>query len=97
MACIYFERLCLKGLVTKKNRRLAMATCTFIAYKFNEARSKQEKDDNTDPKIFELLSFIDTEYRISSNDIKGAEWGVFAALDFYLAIPHLHINDFFLR
>ncbi|CAN0404465.1 unnamed protein product, partial [Ectocarpus sp. 13 AM-2016] len=37
LACIYFERLCLAGVVTKPNRRLAMAACLAIAYKFNEA------------------------------------------------------------
>ncbi|CAN0520272.1 unnamed protein product, partial [Scytosiphon promiscuus] len=37
LACIYFERLCLAGLVTKPNRRLAMAACLAISYKFNEA------------------------------------------------------------
>ncbi|CAN0317920.1 unnamed protein product, partial [Scytosiphon promiscuus] len=36
LACIYFERLCLAGLVTKPNRRLAMAACLAISYKFNE-------------------------------------------------------------
>ncbi|KAG5178671.1 hypothetical protein JKP88DRAFT_261391 [Tribonema minus] len=33
LACVYFERLCLMALVTKANRRLAMAACLLLAYK----------------------------------------------------------------
>jgi hypothetical protein len=36
LACIYLEKLCLKGVVTKANRRLSMAICTMLAFKFNE-------------------------------------------------------------
>lgn len=35
-AIIYFERLCIKGFVTKFNRYLSMAVCILIAFKFNE-------------------------------------------------------------
>ena len=36
LAVVSFERLVLKGLVTKLNRRLTMATCLLLAFKFNE-------------------------------------------------------------
>ena len=35
-AIIYFERLCIKGFVTKFNRHLSMAVCILLAFKFNE-------------------------------------------------------------
>lgn len=36
LACVYFERLCLDCRVDKRNRRLSMAACLLLAYKFNE-------------------------------------------------------------
>ena len=41
LAVILFERLCLKGLVTKANRRLTMAVSLLLAYKFNECVTSQ--------------------------------------------------------
>lgn len=37
LAWVYFERLCLKGLVTKTNRRLTMSACLILAYKVRHA------------------------------------------------------------
>lgn len=42
-ACIYFEQLCLKGLVAKANRRLVMAVCLVLAFKFNEVWQTRKK------------------------------------------------------
>lgn len=58
LACIYFERLCLAGVVTKPNRRLAMAACLAIAYKFNEAVLEGVS------KLPALWAFIDQEWQV---------------------------------
>lgn len=58
LACIYFERLCLAGLVTKPNRRLAMAACLAIAYKFNEAVLEGVS------KLPALWAFVDQEWQV---------------------------------
>lgn len=57
LACIYFERLCLSGVVTKPNRRLAMAACLAIAYKFNEAVLEGGS------KLPALWAFVDQEWQ----------------------------------
>ena len=49
IAIINFERLCIKGLVTKMNRKLSMAVSLLLAYKFNETFS------STYHKTLELL------------------------------------------
>ena len=58
LACIYFERLCLVGVVTKPNRRLVMAACLAIAYKFNEAVLEGVS------KLPALWAFVDHEWQV---------------------------------
>lgn len=59
LACIYFERLCLAGWVTKPNRRLAMAACLAIAYKFNEPVLIEGSS-----KLQGLWAFVDQEWQV---------------------------------
>lgn len=59
LACVYFERLCLAGVVTKPNRRLTMAACIVIAYKFNEPVLMGRTS-----KLAALWSFIDQEWLV---------------------------------
>ena len=60
LACIYLERLCLAGWVTKANRRLAMAACLAIAYKFNEPVLMEGAS-----KLPALWAFVDHEWQVS--------------------------------
>jgi hypothetical protein len=46
LACMYFEKLCLKLLVSKSNRNLAMAVCLVLAYKFNEVQDVNARDSH---------------------------------------------------
>ncbi|CAB1097072.1 unnamed protein product [Ectocarpus sp. CCAP 1310/34] len=78
LACIYFERLCLAGVVTKPNRRLAMAACLAIAYKFNEAMLEGVS------KLPALWAFIDQEWQVSKKRVLEAEFGVLVQLSFDL-------------
>lgn len=93
MACIYFERLCLKGVVTKFNRKLSMACCLLIAYKFNEHITGSMYGTRMEA----LLRFFDTEYLIAKADVFKAELGVLVYLNFQLHLPHLHIFEIFKR
>jgi len=75
---VYFERLCLDRMVSKANRRLCMAACYVLAFKFNEPLiSKKEK-------LQQLLDFIDRDWFISSRQVFQAEFGVFVKLGFCL-------------
>ncbi|CAN0321720.1 unnamed protein product [Ectocarpus sp. 12 AP-2014] len=78
LACIYFERLCLAGVVTKPNRRLAMAACLAIAYKFNEAMLEGVS------KLPALWAFIDQEWQVNKKRVLEAEFGVLVQLSFDL-------------
>ena len=93
MACIYFERLCLKGVVTKFNRKLSMACCLLIAYKFNEHITGSMYGTRMEA----LLRFIDAEYLVARADVFKAEVGVLVYLNFQLHLPHLHVFEVFKR
>ena len=44
LGIVYFERLVIKTLVMKTNRKLKFAACLLLAYKFNEGESKSEEE-----------------------------------------------------
>jgi hypothetical protein len=87
IAIINFERLCLKGLITKINRRLSMAICLLLAIKFHEIYSIQKSK-----KILEILfDYYDKEWNLTKKSIIEAEFGVYVHLGFLLHIPYEHI------
>jgi hypothetical protein len=88
MAVIYFERLCLKSLVTKLNRKLSMSVCLVLAYKFNEHFTLKENKE----KLEKLLEFFDREWEISRKEIFRAEFGAYIHLGFSLYLPSQHIH-----
>jgi hypothetical protein len=87
LAFVYFERLVLQGTITKTNRRLAIATCLVLAYKWNE---------RTD-RLPALLQWIDRVWYASARAILKAELGVFSLLNFALHVPLAHVASHFFR
>ncbi|CAO3598140.1 unnamed protein product [Absidia cylindrospora] len=77
-AYVYFEKLVIKHVVTKKNRKLIAACCLFLAFKINEAKGAQ---------CHALLEAIDDELDEDTEDIHEHEFAVFADLQFNLCIP----------
>ncbi|CAM9215945.1 unnamed protein product [Phaeothamnion confervicola] len=88
LACVFLERLCLKGIVTKANRRLSMACCLVLAYKFNEPLISMETQRAG--RLPALWAFMDQEWQISRKEIFEAEFGALVQLGFSLHVdPHL--------
>ena len=90
IAVICFERLCLKGIVTKYNRMLSMAVSLLLAYKFNETVSSKYHQ-----KLSSLLDFIDHQWEISRKEVFDAEFGAYVHLGFSLHLPHQHVGVIF--
>jgi len=86
LAVILFERLCLKGLVTKANRRLTMAVALLLAYKFNECVTSKFHT-----RLESMLDFVDKEWAVSKKQVFDAEFGAFVHLGFNLHVPHQHV------
>ncbi|KNE69591.1 hypothetical protein AMAG_14147 [Allomyces macrogynus ATCC 38327] len=77
-AFVYFEKLVLKRIVQKPNRRLIGAICLLLATKVNE------------PKGFKFGPLLDTlakELGVSAKAIREREFQTFAQLEFNLYLP----------
>ena len=86
IAVISMERLIMKGLVTKTNRRLSMAVCLLLAFKMNETVNSHFSQNLT-----RLLDFIDQEWHVSRKELFEAEFGAYIHLNFSLHLPAAHL------
>ncbi|KAI8988321.1 hypothetical protein BDF20DRAFT_321074 [Mycotypha africana] len=77
-AYVFFEKLVIKNMVTKKNRKLIAACCLFLATKVNEAKGTW---------FGPLLDAIDDEFNVDAEEIHEHEFAVFADLEFNLYVP----------
>ncbi|GBE60850.1 cyclin dependent kinase binding protein [Babesia ovata] len=75
-AWILFERLVIKGVVTKQNRKLYAATCLIIAYKFNQ--------DGEHVVVNEIIAYLCRDRAITPSAIFASEMKVFTLLEFSL-------------
>lgn len=91
-AVIFFERLCLKGVITKANRRLTMAVCLLLSYKFNECVTSKFHT-----RLDMMLDYIDKEWKISKKEVFDSEFGAFVQLGFSLLVPYQHVFLVFTR
>ncbi|RYG63725.1 hypothetical protein EON64_15340, partial [archaeon] len=92
VALISFERLCLKNIVSKSNRKLSMACCVLLAYKFlpTHTNSFQKHLDS-------LIAFFDAVWFISKKQLFDGEFGVYVSLNFTLHLPYQHVHWMYLR
>ncbi|KAI9145328.1 hypothetical protein BKA69DRAFT_1035450 [Paraphysoderma sedebokerense] len=84
----YLEKLIIKGLVNKSNRKLYAGVCLFLATKVNE------------PKGMNFGALLDAIYKhlsITPKEIKDQEFTVFASLDFSLYLPRSEFLPHFER
>jgi len=96
-ACVYLERLIIERIVTKANRRVTMAACLVLAFKFNEPiylesqiPEKAAEGRFRNPRLSMLMECFESEWQITPDQVLGAEFGVFARLKFRL---HCEASD----
>jgi len=87
-AYVYFEKLVIKNIITKKNRKLIAGCCLFLATKVNEPKGS---------RLQPLLDAIDDELDIDSEEIREHEFAVFADLEFNLYVPRREFMPHFER
>ncbi|KAL2913366.1 hypothetical protein HK105_207111 [Polyrhizophydium stewartii] len=77
-AYVYFEKLVIRGVVNKANRRLMGAVCLLLAVKVNDPK---------DANYAKLLESVDRVLDISPKEVYSQEFSVYAALEFTLFLP----------
>ncbi|KAG1147623.1 hypothetical protein G6F37_003915 [Rhizopus arrhizus] len=87
-AFVYFEKLVIKNVVTKKNRKLIAACCLFLASKVNEAKGTWFQP---------LLEAMDDELDVDIKEIHEHEFAVFADLEFNLYVAKKEFMPHFER
>ena len=85
LAIVYFEKLVLKGIVSKPNRKLVMSVCFVLAYKFNEPV------ENQGAPLSGLLEDIERVQNLTPKQVLAAEFRIYAHLLFNL---HVHKKEY---
>jgi hypothetical protein len=93
LAYICFERLCLQGIITGRNRNLCMGVSLLLAFKYSE----YFLEDLHKGALQSLLEFIDGEWGVGKNELFQAEFGAYALLNFTLHVSQDYIMVIYYR
>lgn len=82
IAIVYFEKLALKGLIGKSNRKLIAGICLLLATKINDPKELDQA---------KIIKAISKQFDLSAKSVTQNEISVWAALEFSLYIPKSEI------
>ncbi|KAJ1332197.1 hypothetical protein BSLG_009013 [Batrachochytrium salamandrivorans] len=77
-AYVYFEKLVIKNVINKANRKVMGAVCLLLAVKINDPKEVNYAN---------LLETVDKVLDVSPKDVYNLEFHVYAALSFTLFLP----------